>query len=142
MIRVSARRVALFGGVYSNHLALEATLADAAAAGVEEAICLGDLGAFGPNPDRACAIVRQAGIPVVQGNYDASIGHGLSDCRCGYTDPRDNHFAALSYRYTYARTSSAQQPASRSSSSSTSEDARRATSIAAVSTMSWLVAPR
>ena len=107
MIRVSARRVALFGGVYSNHLALEATLADAAAAGVDEAICLGDLGAFGPNPDRACAIVRQAGIPVVQGNYDASIGHGLSDCRCGYTDPRDNHFAALSYRYTYARTSSA-----------------------------------
>lgn len=105
MIRLSARRVALFGGVYSNHLSLEATLADAAGAGVEEAICLGDLGAFGPHPDRAIEIVRQAGIPVVQGNYDASIGHGLSDCRCGYTDPRDNHFAALSYRYTYARTS-------------------------------------
>ena len=107
MIRVSGRRVALFGGVYSNHLALEATLADAAAAGADEAICLGDLGAFGPHPDRACEIVRRAGIPVVQGNYDHSIGHGLPDCRCGYTDPRDNRYAALSYRYTFARTAPA-----------------------------------
>jgi diadenosine tetraphosphatase ApaH/serine/threonine PP2A family protein phosphatase len=104
MIGLSARRVALFGGVYSNHLALEATLADAAAAGAEEAVCLGDLGAFGPHPDRSCEIVRRAGIPVVQGNYDHSLGHGLPDCRCGYTDPRDNEFAARSYRYTYART--------------------------------------
>ena len=40
-----------------------------------------------------------------------------------------------------ARASSAQPSASRSSSASTSAAARRATSIAAVSTMSWLVAP-
>lgn len=104
MIRLAARRAALFGGVYSNHLALEAMLADATAAGADQAICLGDLGAFGPHPDRSCEIVRHAGIPVVQGNYDHSLGHGLPDCRCGYTDPRDNEFAAISYRYTFART--------------------------------------
>jgi diadenosine tetraphosphatase ApaH/serine/threonine PP2A family protein phosphatase len=103
-MRLSARRVALFGGVYSNHLALEATLADAATAGADQAVCLGDLGAFGPHPDRSCEIVRRSGIPVVQGNYDHSLGHSLPDCRCGYTDPRDNVFATLSYRYTYART--------------------------------------
>ena len=103
-MRLAARRVALFGGVYSNHLALAATLADAARAGVEEAVCLGDLGAFGPCPDLACEIVRRAGIPVVQGNYDHSLGHDLADCRCGYADPRDNAFAALSYRYTYDNT--------------------------------------
>lgn len=97
--------IALFGGVYSNWLALEATLEDAARAGAEAVYCLGDLGAFGPHPDRSCEIVREAGIPVVQGNYDHSLGHDLDDCRCGYTDPRDNWFAALSYRYTYARTS-------------------------------------
>lgn len=96
--------VAVFGGVYSNHLALGATLEDAHAAGAREIVCLGDLGAFGPHPDKACAMVRDAGIRVVQGNYDHSLGNGLSDCQCGYTDPRDNHFAALSYRYTYART--------------------------------------
>ena len=97
--------VALFGGVYSNHLSLRATLDDAGAAGAAAVICLGDLGAFGPHPDRTCRIVREAGIPVVQGNYDHSLGHDLADCQCGYTDPRDNHFAALSYRYTYASTS-------------------------------------
>lgn len=97
--------VALFGGVYSNHLALRATLEDASAAGAGAVVCLGDLGAFGPHPDRSCEIVREAGIPVVQGNYDHSLGNDLPDCRCGYTDPRDNHFAALSYRYTYHRTS-------------------------------------
>jgi diadenosine tetraphosphatase ApaH/serine/threonine PP2A family protein phosphatase len=96
--------VALFGGVYSNHLALRATLEDAGTAGAGTVICLGDLGAFGPHPDRTCAIVRDAGLPVVQGNYDHSLGHDLPDCRCGYTDPEDNRFAALSYRYTYART--------------------------------------
>ena len=44
-MRLSGRRVALFGGVYSNHLALAATLADAEAARVEVAVCLGELGA-------------------------------------------------------------------------------------------------
>jgi hypothetical protein len=96
--------VALFGGVYSNHLALRATLEDARAAGARTIVCLGDLGAFGPNPDESCRIVRQRGLPVVQGNYDHSLGHGLADCRCGYTDPEDNRFAAISYRYTYAST--------------------------------------
>lgn len=97
--------VALFGGVYSNHLALGATLADAASEGASAVYCLGDLGAFGPHPDRTCEMIRSTGIPTVQGNYDHSLGHDLDDCRCGYTDPRDNHFAALSYRYTYANTS-------------------------------------
>ncbi|HUP01289.1 MAG TPA: metallophosphoesterase family protein [Gemmatimonadota bacterium] len=97
--------VAIFGGVYSNHLALAETLADARAAGAGAIYCLGDLGAFGPHPDRSCELLREAGVPVVQGNYDHSLGNDLDDCRCGYTDPRDNHFAALSYRYTYARTS-------------------------------------
>src|SRR5205823_2811583 len=27
--------------------------------------------------------------------------------QCGYTDPRDNHFARISYRYTFANTSAA-----------------------------------
>ncbi len=102
---VASGPVALFGGVYSNHLALAATLENAARAGATDIVCLGDLGAFGPHPDRAVEIVRDAGIPVVQGNYDHSLGHDLDDCRCGYTDPRDNWFAGLSYRYTYARTS-------------------------------------
>ncbi|MGE3809605.1 MAG: metallophosphoesterase, partial [Gemmataceae bacterium] len=41
----------------------------------------------------------------IQGNYDNSVGNGLDDCQCGYTDPRDNHFARLSYDYTFRNTS-------------------------------------
>lgn len=73
--------------------------------GIPRAFCLGDLGAFGPHPDRVFPLLRAARIPVVQGNYDHSIGHDLADCHCGYTDPRDNFFARLSYDYTYRHTS-------------------------------------
>ena len=41
----------------------------------------------------------------MRGNYDVSVGDGLDDCGCGYTDPRDNRFAQISYDYTFARTS-------------------------------------
>ena len=98
-------RVAVFGGIYSNHLALEAAVADAAARGVDAMLCLGDLGAFGPNPDKVFPILEGRGIPVVRGNYDDSIARGLDDCQCGYTDPSDNYFARLSYQYTFEHTS-------------------------------------
>lgn len=98
------RRVAVLGGVYSNHLALRAAIVDARARGAEAIYCLGDLGAFGPHPDRAIEIVREEGVVAMAGNYDDSIGRGLDDCQCGYTDPRDNRFARLSYRYTFENT--------------------------------------
>lgn len=103
-------RIAVFGGVYNNYLALEATLADAARAGAEAVFCLGDVGAFGPHPDRSIRILRDADVTTIQGNYDHSVGNGLEDCQCGYTDPRDNHYAQRSYDYTFARTSASHRP--------------------------------
>jgi predicted phosphodiesterase len=100
-------RVAVFGGVYNNYLALEAAIRDAKRRGVEELYCLGDLGAFGPHPDRVFPLLHEHGVRCIQGNYDNSIGNGLADCQCGYTDPRDNHFARISYEYTFAHTSPA-----------------------------------
>ena len=100
-------RIAVFGGVYSNHVALAAALADIDRRGVDAIYCLGDLGAFGPHPDRIFPLLRDHGVQCIQGNYDHSIGNGLADCQCGYTDPRDNHFARLSYAYTFANTSTA-----------------------------------
>lgn len=96
--------IALFGGVYSNHLALAALLADAPRRGATQIYCLGDLGAFGPHPDKVFPLLREAKIPVVQGNYDNSVGNGLADCQCGYTDPKDNYFARISYDYTFRNT--------------------------------------
>jgi len=96
--------IAIFGGIYNNYLALEAALSDAQQRGVSTIYCLGDLGAFGPFPDRVFPLLREHGVQCIQGNYDHSIGNGLADCQCGYTDPRDNHFARLSYAYTFANT--------------------------------------
>src|SRR5439155_25684045 len=88
-------------------LALEAALGDARRRGVDALYCLGDMGAFGPQPDRVFPLLREYQVQCIQGNYDNSIGNDLADCQCGYTDPRDNHFARLSYAYTLAHTSPA-----------------------------------
>jgi predicted phosphodiesterase len=100
-------RIAVFGGIYNNYLALEAALRDVRRRGADAVFCLGDLGAFGPHPDRVFPLLHEHGVLCIQGNYDHSIGNGLADCRCGYTDPRDNHFARLSYEYTFTHTSPA-----------------------------------
>lgn len=98
-------RYAVLGGVYNNYLSLSAVLDDAERRGARAAYCLGDLGGFGPYPDRVFPILLDRQVVVMQGNYDHSIGHELPDCACGYTDPRDNHYARLSYAYTQAKTS-------------------------------------
>jgi predicted phosphodiesterase len=100
-----AERIAVFGGVYSNHLALSSALDDARGRGVDAVYCLGDLGAFGPHPDRVFPLLREYGVACIRGNYDDSVGNGLADCQCGYTDPRDNHFARISYDYIFRNTS-------------------------------------
>src|SRR5258706_11138518 len=103
-------RVAVFGGVYNNHLALTAAIADARRRGCEKLFCLGDLGAFGPHPDKIFPLLIDNGVETMQGNYDNSIGNDLADCQCGYTDPADNYYARLSYQYTYRKTSPRWRP--------------------------------
>lgn len=98
-------RLAFFGGVYNNYLALDAAIRDARRRGAERLYCLGDLGAFGPHPDRVFPLLHAAGVVCIQGNYDHSLGNDLRDCQCGYTDARDNLFAQISYDYTYQNTS-------------------------------------
>lgn len=97
-------RIAVFGGIYNNYLALEATIADARARGAESLFCLGDMGGFGPHPDRVFPLLKAAAVRAIQGNYDHSLAMGLDNCQCGYTDPQDNAFAALSYQYTFTHT--------------------------------------
>lgn len=93
-------RIVVFGGVYNNHLALARLLEEARAHEAQAVYCLGDLGGFGPHPGKVPPLLQEAGVRVIQGNYEESLAAGAEDCNCGYTDPRDNHFAALSYEYT------------------------------------------
>ena len=94
--------IALAGGPYSNFASVAAFLD--ATASIPHRFCLGDIGGFGPLPDRTLDLVRAAGLHCVQGNYDHSIGHGETDCGCGYVDPIDRHYAQVSYDYTFAHT--------------------------------------
>ncbi|MEM9907451.1 MAG: metallophosphoesterase [Cyanobacteria bacterium P01_D01_bin.44] len=95
-------RIALCGGPYSNFAAVEAFL-DATRT-IPERFCLGDIGGFGPWPDRTLDLLREAQVTCLQGNYDHAVGHGERDCGCGYSDPRDQEFAQISYDYTFAHT--------------------------------------
>ncbi len=97
-------RVALFGGVYNNYWGLRAVIDDAAQRGVELALCLGDMGGFGPSPQRIVPLLDEAEIPCLAGNYDISVAQGLEDCGCGYTDPVDNYYAQISYAHTFGNT--------------------------------------
>lgn len=97
-------RLAFIGGIYSNYWALRAALDDIARRGVDRTYFLGDLGAFGPYPNRVPELLIERQIPGIQGNYEESLSSGADDCHCGYTDPRDNHYAQMSYDYTFANT--------------------------------------
>ncbi len=100
-----AVRLAFFGGVYSNTRALAAAIDDARKWGADAMYALGDFGAFGPHPDRVFPVLLDSGVEAIQGNYEESLSTDAADCRCGYTDPRDNHFAQISYDYTAEKTS-------------------------------------
>lgn len=93
-------KIAVFGGIYNNSHGLEALLDDAHARGVEAIYCLGDFGGFGPHPEKVWPLLEQGAVRPIQGNYEESLASGREDCNCGYADPRDNHFAEISYRYT------------------------------------------
>ncbi len=100
-------RIVVFGGIYNNHIALDALIDDANAWGADAVYCLGDFGGFGPSPDKVWPLLERGGIRSIQGNYEQSLSSGAEDCNCGYADPRDNHFAELSYLYTAQNSSDA-----------------------------------
>jgi predicted phosphodiesterase len=97
--------IAFFGGIYSNAPGLEAALLDARKRGASAVYALGDFGGFGPHPDRVFPLLVENRVECIQGNYEEALSSGAEDCHCGYTDPRDNHFAAISYGYTAQNTS-------------------------------------
>ena len=100
-------RIAFIGGIYSNYWSLRATVDDISRRGADRTFFLGDLGAFGPHPNRVPDLLIERGIAGIQGNYEESLSSRADDCHCGYTDPRDNHYAQISYDYTFAHTADA-----------------------------------
>jgi hypothetical protein len=99
--------LAFGGGPYGNDRALRAVLEDATRRGASRIFCLGDLGGFGPRPERILPLLDEFDGLAVAGNYDLALAEHLGDCGCGYTHPEDNRFARLAYAYTSRRTTEA-----------------------------------
>ncbi len=96
------RRVALLSDVHGDLPALDAVLADIAAAGIEELYCLGDLVGYGPDPAGVIERVRSLGIPAIRGNYDDGVGNRRGECGCYYRTEQERADGAASYAFTDA----------------------------------------
>lgn len=64
-------RIALLADIHGNLVALETVLHELAQESIEQVICLGDVGALGPQPREVLARLRQLHCPVILGNTDA-----------------------------------------------------------------------
>jgi predicted phosphodiesterase len=76
----------LFGGCYSNLQATQALFDEAQRLGIPPTriICTGDVVAYAADPAATVDLVRTAGIHVVMGNCEDSLGTNAADCGCGF----------------------------------------------------------
>jgi len=63
-------QVALVSDIHSHLVALDAVLEDAARAGVDRVICLGDIVDLGPQPSETIARLRERDVACIKGNHD------------------------------------------------------------------------
>lgn len=66
-------RIAAFGDVHGNLVALKAVLYDIATSGVDASVCLGDLAYKGPAPGDCVQMIRELGVPCVHGNTELAL---------------------------------------------------------------------
>ena len=100
-------RYAFFSDIHSNIVALEAVLADIAAAGVDERYALGDLVGYAPWPNEVLDRLRGEAVPIVMGNYDDGTGFGREECGCAYTNPIEKALGDAGFAWTKEHTSAA-----------------------------------
>ena len=80
--------VLVFGGPYSNFQATTAVLEEAKTKNISpyNIICTGDVIAYCGDAQATLDIIRNAGIHVVMGNCEESLGEDRSDCGCGFAE--------------------------------------------------------
>lgn len=100
-------KLAIFSDVHSNLPALQAVLADIAAARVDDRYCLGDLVGYAPWPNETLELLQREDIPIVMGNYDDGTGYDRDECGCAYKDPTEEALGDESFAWTKAHTSDA-----------------------------------
>jgi predicted phosphodiesterase len=101
-------RYALFSDVHANMPAMEAVLRDIhARAELTGIYHLGDLVGYAPWPNEVVAMIRDAAILGVAGNYDSTVATYYKHCGCRYEDARQEALSHESYEWTLANTSEA-----------------------------------
>ncbi len=80
------RPLLVFGGPYGNLQATRALLTEAERRGIpsERMLCTGDLVAYCADPKATVELIREAGIAVVMGNCEESVGADAENCGCGF----------------------------------------------------------
>ena len=74
-------KYAIISDIHANETALRRVLDDAAAAGAEEIVCLGDVVGYGPLPRETVALVRASAAVTLAGNHDDAVSHRRgTDC--------------------------------------------------------------
>jgi predicted phosphodiesterase len=101
-------RYALISDIHANLPALQAVHGDILRRSDLDAVYhLGDLVGYAPWPNEVVALIADAGIPGVAGNYDSSVGAGYKHCGCRYEDPRQEELSHISYAWTREHVSAA-----------------------------------
>jgi predicted phosphodiesterase len=97
-------KITIFGDIHGNWHALQATLADMDAKGLENRYCLGDLVGYGVFPNEVVNEIRSRGYPTIMGNYDEGVGNSSDDCACAYKKPEDEALGKHSIVWTNIHT--------------------------------------
>lgn len=95
-------RIALIADLHANLPALHAVLDDAAKIGCDALWCAGDLVGRGPHPNEVVQLVRERGIPTVQGNWDEAVSMGREGTGSIWDSPEGEHEGLQSLTWTMA----------------------------------------
>ena len=98
-------RYALISDIHANLPALKAVLQDVATRDVDATYHLGDLGGYAPWPNETVALLHDAHIAGISGNYDSTVGTNYKHCGCKYEDPKQEEQSHLSFEWTKVHTS-------------------------------------
>ena len=98
-------RYALLSDIHANLPALKAVLHDIGRREVDATYHLGDLVGYAPWPNETVALLHDAHITGIAGNYDSTVGTNYKHCGCKYEDPKQEEQSHLSFEWTKAHTS-------------------------------------
>src|SRR5687768_6349586 len=93
-------RLALISDIHANRPALDAVMGDIAKRGFHATHHLGDLVGYAPWPNEVVAMLSDARIAGVSGNYDSTVATDYKHCGCKYEDPRQEELSHVSYSWT------------------------------------------